>query len=68
MIAEALDQGKPLVFTEEERVSFGTPLWWTYAGLAFCKYFSILTSSLRVLRGSDEWIDSGLLVNRQTRP
>ena len=45
MIDEAIKSGTPLVFTanEDDREPFGTPLFWTYAGLATCKRNSNFT-------------------------
>ena len=36
------NEKRPLIFAEEEGEPFGTPVFWTYAGLALCKKHTII--------------------------
>jgi hypothetical protein len=62
--AHLVNENRPLIFVEEEREPFGTPAFWTYAGLALCKieeYFNLF--SLHLLCWTHEWFNGWLPLN-----
>ena len=52
------------MFAEEEREPYGTPAFWTYAGLALCKLVDSNTFSLHLLCWTLQWLNCWLSLNR----